>query len=91
MNNNNRTFRLLRLPYFILATKDSGGASLYDKPSLPCFRLGCVFFLVTPTASSIFPYNGQNSHNPAQIRKEGTEMEALHGRKRDLLQSPNSL
>lgn len=24
---------------------------------------------------------GQNSHNPAQIRKEGTEMEALHGRK----------
>ncbi|EAX04711.1 hCG2025866 [Homo sapiens] len=25
---------------------------------------------------------GQNSHKPAQIRKEGTEMEPLHGRKK---------
>ncbi|XP_063494529.1 uncharacterized protein [Symphalangus syndactylus] len=72
--------RGVRPPYLTPGENRLPSGSLVCRELLPLNKTFHSFF--KPTCDPVLlVHQGQNSHKPAQIRKEGTEMEPLHGRK----------
>ncbi|XP_063494531.1 uncharacterized protein C9orf85-like isoform X4 [Symphalangus syndactylus] len=73
--------RGVRPPYLTPGENRLPSGSLVCRELLPLNKTFHSFF--KPTCDPVLlVHQGQNSHKPAQIRKEGTEMEPLHGRKK---------